>query len=89
MDIKKWLHMVAFVLVIIGAIDLGIFGIVPPDANGEGFDFLQRFLGFAPDLLDFVYILIGASGVYLLFTHAKDCKVCEAQRARKSETKEA
>jgi uncharacterized membrane protein YuzA (DUF378 family) len=75
-ETKKWLHMIAFVLVIIGAIDLGLFGIIPPDASGEGFDLLQRFLGFSPTLLEFVDFFIGLSGIYLLVTHTKDCKVC-------------
>lgn len=84
-DVKKWLHMVAFILVIIGAIDLGLFGIIPADANGEGFDLLQRFLGFSQTLLELVDLLIGISGVYLLITHAKTCRVCEANKSGKSE----
>jgi uncharacterized membrane protein YuzA (DUF378 family) len=81
---KKWLHIVAFVLVIIGAVNLGIFGIVPTNANGEGFDLIQQLFGFNADVLNVVYILIGASGVYLLATHFKECKVCEARKAAKS-----
>lgn len=77
--------MVAFILVVVGAINLGLFGIIPANANGEGFDLLQRFLGFSPTLLEIVYTLIGVSGVYLLITHTKDCKVCEAKKAAKVE----
>lgn len=79
-DVKKWVHMVAFVLVVIGAINIGLFGIIPADKNGEGFDLLQRLLGFSPNLLEFVYLLIGVSGVYLLVTHAKTCRVCETAK---------
>jgi uncharacterized membrane protein YuzA (DUF378 family) len=74
---KKWLHIVAFILVIIGAIDLGLFGIIPANASGQGFDFLQAIFGFSPTLLEIIYFLIGASGVYLVVTHAGDCKVCK------------
>lgn len=81
---KKWLHMVAFVLVSIGAIDLGLFGLIPSDANGEGFDLIQQVLGFNSDVLSVFYILIGVSGVYLLITHLKDCKVCESKKAVKA-----
>ncbi len=78
--------MIAFVLVIIGAIDLGLFGIIPPDANGEGFDLIQQVLGFNPDVLNAFYILVGVSGLYLLVTHVKDCKVCEARKAAVTKT---
>ena len=83
-ETKKWLHMVAFVLVVIGAIDLGLFGIIPADANGEGFDLLQRFLGFSTTLLEVVDFLIGVSGVYLLVTHSKECKVCATGKTEKA-----
>ena len=68
--------MVAFILVVVGAVDLGIFGIWPADANRQGFDLLQAIFGFSPTLLEIVYALIGVSGVYLLVTHKGDCKVC-------------
>jgi uncharacterized membrane protein YuzA (DUF378 family) len=73
---KKWIHMVAFILVVLGAIDLGLFGIIPASASGQGFDLLQAIFGFSPTLLEIIYALIGISGVYLLVTHRKDCKVC-------------
>lgn len=73
---KKWLHMVAFILVVVGAIDLGLFGIIPANANGQGFDLLQAIFGFSPTLIEIVYLLIGVSGVYLLVTHKSECKVC-------------
>ncbi|HVA96575.1 MAG TPA: DUF378 domain-containing protein [Candidatus Acidoferrales bacterium] len=75
-DTKKWLHIVAFVLVIIGAIDLGLFGIIPASTSGQGFDFLQAIFGFNATLLEVIYLLIGVSGVYLVVTHRGDCKVC-------------
>jgi len=83
METKKWIHIVAFILVIVGAIDLGLFGIIPANANGEGFDLLQRFLGFSPTLLEVVYALIGVSGIYLLITHKQGCSICEAKKAAK------
>jgi len=73
---KKWLHMTAFILVVIGAVDLGIFGLFPANTSGEGFDLLQAIFGFSPTLLEVIYVLIGASGIYLLVTHRKECKVC-------------
>lgn len=76
-ETKKWLHIIAFILVIVGAIDLGLFGIIPANAQGQGFDLLQEIFGFSSSVLDIVYFLIGVSGVYLLVTHRKDCKVCK------------
>jgi uncharacterized membrane protein YuzA (DUF378 family) len=73
---KKWLHMASFILVVVGAIDLGLFGLIPANASGQGFDLLQAIFGFSPTLLEIVYVLIGASGVYLLVIHKGECKVC-------------
>ncbi|MBA3723450.1 MAG: DUF378 domain-containing protein [Candidatus Levybacteria bacterium] len=75
--VKKWLHIVSFILVTIGALNLGIYGIVPPNANGVGYDLIQQILGFNADVLNAFYILIGVAGVYLLVTHVKDCRACE------------
>jgi uncharacterized membrane protein YuzA (DUF378 family) len=75
-DIKKWAHIIAFALVVIGAVDLGLFGIIPASVSGQGFDFLQAIFGFSPTLLEVIYLLIGVSGVYLVVTHRGDCKVC-------------
>jgi uncharacterized membrane protein YuzA (DUF378 family) len=75
-ETKKWIHIVAFILVVVGAIDLGLFGIIPANAQGQGFDLLQAIFGFSPTLLEIIYFLIGVSGVYLLVIHRKECKVC-------------
>ena len=74
---KRWLHLIAFIFVIVGAIDLGLFGLIPSDASGQGFDLLQTIFGFSPTLLEVIYLIIGISGVYLLVIHRKECKVCK------------
>ena len=75
---KKWLHMVAFILVIFGGINWGLFGLIPDGQNG--LDVLNYLLpgdsGLVNTLREIVYILIGVSAVYLAATHTKDCKVC-------------
>lgn len=76
-ETKKWIHIVAFILVVIGAVDLGLYGLIPAGPSGQGFDFLQAIFGFSSTLLEIVYVLIGVSGIYLLVTHTKDCKVCK------------
>ncbi|HWY79415.1 MAG TPA: DUF378 domain-containing protein [Candidatus Sulfotelmatobacter sp.] len=74
---KKWIHIVAFILVVIGAIDLGLFGIIPANSQGQGFDILHAIFGFSATLLEVLYALIGVSGVYLLITHKGNCTVCK------------
>lgn len=65
----KGLHMAVFVLVVVGAINWGAMGLL----NVNLVDWL---LGSWPTLEKIVYILVGLSGVWLLFTHKKDCKMC-------------
>lgn len=76
-DTKKWLHRISFVLVIIAAIDLLIYGIYPANSAGEGFDLIQYVFGFNQDLFIFYCLLTGAAAIYLSITHRSGCKVCE------------
>ena len=66
---QKEIHMASFFLVVAGAINWGLFGLF-------GWDLVDMFLSSIPMLKMLVYILIGLSGVYLLFTHKSDCKIC-------------
>lgn len=84
MQSKKVLHITAFSLVIFGALDLGLFAVLPADVNGQGFDVIRWIFGFSPLLVDTINILIGASGIYLLVTHAKDCLICSSSKSSKS-----
>jgi uncharacterized membrane protein YuzA (DUF378 family) len=69
---KKMTHIIAFAFVIIGALNVSLFGILP-SANGDGFDLLQTLFGFSPILFEIISALIGVSAVYLLVTHRKEC----------------
>ncbi len=62
------LHMVAFVLVIVGALN---WGLVAFDYN-----LVSTLLGSWPTVEMIVYLLVGASGVYLLIGHKKSCSHC-------------
>lgn len=64
----KALHMVAFLLVVVGAVNWGLVGI----AN---FNLVDMILG-GVGLTKIVYILVGLSGVYLIAMHKGDCKIC-------------
>ncbi len=61
--------MVAFTLVIVGAVNWGLVGLL--DYNLVG-----MVLGSWPAVEKLVYVLVGASAVYLVATHMNDCKVC-------------
>ena len=67
----KTVHMIAFALVVIGALNWGLVGLFK-------FDLVNTILG-ATGLETIVHILIGISAVYLIFTHMNDCKVCAAK----------
>lgn len=66
----KMLHMVAFTLVVIGAVNWGLVGLM-------NFNLVNSLLGSAPMLEKLVYILVGVSGVVLAATHMNDCKMCK------------
>lgn len=64
----KALHMVVFTLVIVGAVNWGLVGLLD-------FNLVTVIFG-SLGLEKLVYILVGASGVYLAATHMQDCKAC-------------
>jgi len=67
----KVLHMIAYILLVIGGLDWGIFGLT-------GWDIGHVLGGMDSIVSKIVYILIGLSALVILFTHKKDCKQCEA-----------
>ncbi|MEK7135393.1 MAG: DUF378 domain-containing protein, partial [Patescibacteria group bacterium] len=62
---KKMLHKVAYVLVIVGALNWGL------EVLGFG---LGNYL--PATLMTLVYSLVGLSALYEIFTHKKMCKEC-------------
>ncbi|OGH13286.1 MAG: hypothetical protein A2687_04040 [Candidatus Levybacteria bacterium RIFCSPHIGHO2_01_FULL_38_26] len=68
----KMLHMTAFILVIVGAVNWGLLGLL-------NFNLVNVILSSVPGVEQIVYILVGVSGVYLAATHMNDCKVCSAK----------
>jgi len=65
----KWLHMLAFILVIVGGVNWGLVGLM-------NFNLVTMLLGSMGGIEKVVYILVGLSAVYLAATHMNDCKVC-------------
>jgi uncharacterized protein len=70
----KVLHTIAFILVVVGAINWGLVGAF--DVN-----VVEMVLGSVAWLERLVYILVGLSGILLVFTHRKECKSCEPKVA--------
>lgn len=69
----KMLHIAAYTLLWAGGINWGLAGIF------NGFNLVETILGFWPQLVQIVYILVGASTVYIILTHMNDCKVCSGK----------
>jgi uncharacterized membrane protein YuzA (DUF378 family) len=64
----KAIHAIAFILLVIGGLQWGLIGI---NANWN----LVAMLGGTISMI--VYILVGLSALYLVFTHKKTCKCCD------------
>ncbi|HVT74838.1 MAG TPA: DUF378 domain-containing protein [Candidatus Paceibacterota bacterium] len=69
----KALHMIAFILVVVGAVNWGLTAL--------GWNLVNMILGSWPAVEKIVYILVGLSGLLVLFTHKKDCKACMTSSA--------
>ena len=66
----KYLHMIAFVLLVIGGLNWGLVAL--------GWNLVDMIFGSWPTLEMIVYLLVGLSAIYLAVTHMKDCKTCSA-----------
>lgn len=75
----KSLHMGAFLLVIIGALNWGLIGLFD-------FNLVDALFGSMSMLSKLVYVLVGASAVYLVVTHAKECKACMTMTKKKQKS---
>lgn len=64
----KWVHMVAFVLLMVGGLNWGLVGLLHLNV-------VEMIFGMGM-LTSVVYILVGLSAAYVLLTHKADCRVC-------------
>ena len=67
----KWLHIVSYLLVWVGAVNWGLVGLLNTNL-------VESVLGTGTALTQWTYILVGVAGVYTIYSHlvGKDCKVC-------------
>lgn len=66
---RKEMHMVTFILVIVGAVNWGLVGLL-------GINFVSMLFSSIPMLEKLVYIAVGAAGVYEFVIHKETCKLC-------------
>ena len=65
--------MVSFLLVVVGAINWGLVGLL-------GINVVNILFGTVPSVEKLVYVLVGAAGVVILLTHKSDCKICGGKK---------
>ncbi len=70
---RKTIHMVTFILLVVGGLNWLLVGLL-------GWDLVMAVTSFAgssgPMIAKIVYIAVGASAVYEVATHKKDCRTC-------------
>lgn len=71
----KALHMISFILVIVGALNWGLVG-------AFDFNLVTWLLGSMPALERVVYVLVGLAAIYEVATHKKNCTACETSSAQ-------
>ena len=70
----KALHIIAFILVIVGGLNWGLIGI--GGFVGSDLNVVHMILGSWPTVEWIVYVLVGLSALLLLVKHKGECKVC-------------
>ena len=77
----KYAHMLAFILLVVGGLNWGLVGL-GWWMGGADWNVVHMLLGGMGVMVEgAVYVLVGLSAVYLLFTHKKDCMVCKGGMA--------
>jgi uncharacterized membrane protein YuzA (DUF378 family) len=72
------MHMIGFILVIVGALNWGLVGLGWLVGGGADWNVVHLLLGSWMHVEAAVYVLVGLAGVWLLVMHKKDCKMCSA-----------
>lgn len=66
----KSLHMVAWVLLVVGGLNWGLVAF--------NYNVVDMIFGVGSTLSMLVYILVGLSAIYEVATHKKNCRCCNA-----------
>ena len=65
----KYIHIIAFILLVVGG--LNWLGVGLMNSN-----YLEMIVGSGSSVAKVIYILVGLSAIYELFSHKSMCKVC-------------
>lgn len=71
----KYLHMVTFVLVVVGALNWGLVGL-GWWAGGADWNLVHAIFGSWSSIEGLIYVLVGLSAIWFIVKHPKECKVC-------------
>lgn len=64
----KGLHIIAFILLVIGGLNWGLTAL--------GYNVVSAILGSWPTVEKVVYVLVGLSAIYEIAIHKKVCRMC-------------
>ncbi len=67
----KGLHYIAFILLVVGGLNWGVFGLT-------GWDVGQLFGGMDAAVSQIIYIVVGLAALVEVFTHKMNCAQCQA-----------
>ena len=70
----NWIHTASWILIVVGGVNWGLIGL--GGFAGGDWNVVHMILGSVPALEWIVYILVGASAVYEVVVHKKNCKLC-------------
>lgn len=73
----KIVHMIAFALTVVGALNWGLVGLGWLVGNAD-WNVVHMILGSSMQLEAIVYVLVGLSAVLLALGHGKDCRACSS-----------
>lgn len=72
----KALHMITFLLVVVGGLNWGLVGLGMLVNGTTDWNVVTMLLGAWPQVEAVVYLVVGLSTLWLLVKHPKECRMC-------------
>lgn len=72
----RTIHIIAFILLIIGGLNWGLIGIIH-------YNVIAKIFGTGV-LANIIYILVGLAALWELFRHPRHCKYCSVDKAKQA-----
>lgn len=73
----KAVHIIGFILVIVGGLNWGIYGLGWLINNTGDWNVVHMLLGSWPQVEAVVYVLVGLAALWMLVKHPKECMMCK------------